>query len=478
MSSASRLHPASGWSNTSCVSAVPLRVVHGATAAVRPAPASAQLLDPGFPYGEELLQYIWQQRLFEQHALRTVDGRSVEVIKPGRIQSNSGPDLVGAEVRIDGQLWAGTVEVHLRSSEWNAHGHQHDPAYDNVVLHVVYEHDAEVRTHRGTPLPTVELMTRVSTDSIATHHALMRGQGFVPCARQLHAVDHLLTGPWLERVLVERLERKTAEVEDHYHQLEGDPSATLYHMLARAFGFKVNAEPFGMLAHALPLRLLHRYRDDALRTEALLFGQAGLLQVDLVDEHPRALQREHALLARMHGLRPAPVAAWKFGRMRPVNLPTVRIAQLAQLLMRCDGTFAELLQAREVEHLQQLLDVEAGPYWTTHYLFDRESPPSPKRLGRAGGRHLIINALVPTLFALGRVQGRQALCDRAMDLLEQLPAEHNQVLEGWAVLGLQADTAARGQALLELRNTYCAAHRCLSCGIGNQLLRRSVYRTA
>jgi hypothetical protein len=249
-------------------------------------------------------------------------------------------------------------------------------------------------------------------------------------------------------------------------------------MLARAFGFKVNAEPFGMLANALPLRLLHRHRDDAQRTEALLFGQAGLLQMDLVDDYPRALQREHALLAHVHGLRPAPLAAWKFGRMRPVNFPTVRIAQLAQLLMRCDGTFAELLQAREVDHLQQLLDVEAGPYWTTHYLFDRESPPSPKRLGRAGVRHLIINALVPTLFALGRAQGRQELCDRAMDLLEQLPAEHNQVLEGWAVLGLQADTAARGQALLELRNTYCAAHRCLSCGIGNQLLRRSVYRTA
>jgi hypothetical protein len=450
-------------------------VHYGMDALHRPASLAAMLLDPGFPYGEELLQFIWEQGLYEQHALRTVDGRALDVIRPGRIQTDSGPDLVGAQVRIGGQLWGGTVEVHLRSSDWNAHGHQHDPAYDNVVLHVVYEHDAEVRNQRGVILPTVELISRVSTEHITAHRKLMCGQGFVPCASQLPTMDHLLTGPWLERVLVERLERKTAEVETRYRQLEGDPSATLYHMLARAFGFKVNAEPFSMLAHALPLRILRRYHDDALRTEALLFGQAGLLQVDLVDEHPRVLQREHALLARMHGLRSVPVAAWKFGRMRPFNLPTVRIAQLAQLTMRCEGTFAQLLQAPDVERIQQLLDVEAGPYWTTHYLFDRESAPVPKRLGGQGARHLIINALVPTLFALGRLHGDQALCERAMTLLEQLPPERNQVLEGWAGLGLRADTAARGQALLELRTAYCTAHRCLSCGIGNQLLRRNVH---
>jgi hypothetical protein len=443
----------------------PLTLVH------RAAQQRSLLLEPGFPYGEELLQFIWQQGLYQQHALRTTDGRPVQVIRPGRIQHHSGPDLDGAELRIDGQLWHGTVEVHNRASEWNSHGHQQDPAYENVVLHVVYEHDAEVRTRSGRTLPTVELMPRVSSERIALHHALMRGQGFVPCARQLAGMDHVLTGPWLERVLVERLEHKTAAVEQLHEQLGRDPSATLYHMLARAFGMQVNAEPFAMLAHALPLRIVQRYRDDALRTEALLFGQAGLLQVDHVDEHPRLLQREHALLQRMHGLRSAPMAAWKFGRMRPVNFPTVRIAQLAQLLIRCDGSFAGLLQATRAEELFTLLEVTASDYWTTHYTFDQASRPQPKHLGRSAAQHLIINALVPTLFALGRLQGRQALCDRALDLLEQLPAERNSLLEGWSILGLKADSAARGQALLELRKRYCDARRCLSCGIGRQLLR-------
>jgi len=441
---------------------------------VRTFPSRPLLLEPGFPYGEDLLQFIWASRLFEHHALRTTDGRSVEVLKPGRIQRNSGPDLLDAQLRIDGQLWAGTVEVHLRSSEWNAHGHQFDPAYENVVLHVVYEHDAEVRTLRGNTLPTVELLPRISSESIALHYSLMRDQGFVPCASKLGRVNKDRLSPWLERVLVERLERKTVEVESLYKNLHGDAAETLYHLLARAFGLKVNAEPFGMLAHAIPLRTVQKYRDDALRTEALLFGQAGLLQVDFVEEYPRTLQQEHALLARLHHLRPAPVAAWKFGRMRPVNFPTIRIAQLAQVLMRCEGGIPEMLQVDRVEELHRMLDVSASSYWNTHYQFDSPTASKPKRLGRVGADHIIINAIVPALFALGRLQGDQRLADRAMDLLEQLPPESNAVLAGWAGLGLVADTAARGQALLELKNMYCSARRCLSCGVGNQLLRASV----
>ncbi len=439
-----------------------------------PAPVANILLDPTFPYGEDLMQFIWEQRLFEQHALRTTDGRPVEVLRPGRIQRDSGPDLVDAQLRIDGQLWAGTVEVHLRSSEWNAHGHTRDPAYDNVVLHVVYEHDTEVRTMSGHQLPTVELFPRISSDSVALYHSLMRGQGFVPCAHRISTVDQSRLGPWLERVLIERLERKTQEVDALYQQLGRDAAETLYHLLARAFGSKVNAEPFGMLAHALPLRVVLKYRDDALRTEALLFGQAGLLQVDLVDEHARRLQEEHRLLAQLHGLRPAPVAAWKFGRIRPMNFPTVRIAQFAQLLMRCDGDLSQLLGTGDLQALFDLLDVQAGAYWQDRYRFDVPSPVASKRLGRTAAEHILINAVVPVLFAMGRWQGREELGERALRFLEQLPAERNSLLAGWEALGIGADTAARGQALLELKNQYCAPRRCLSCGVGNQLLKGTV----
>lgn len=434
-------------------------------------PSEHLILEPDFPYGEDLLQFIWEQRLYEPNDLRTTDGRSVEVLEPGRIQRNSGPDLIDANVRIDGQLWAGTVEVHLRSSEWYAHGHQFDPAYESVVLHVVYQHDREVCMQRGGDLSTVELMTRIPAERIRMHLQLMRGKGFVPCAARIDAVDGKALDGWLNALLLQRLERKQAIVSAMHEQLAGDVEGTFYHMLARGFGMQVNAEPFGMLALALPLRTLQRYRDDPMRTEALLFGQAGMLQEDQVDDYPRALQAEHFLLAELHELRPAPVAAWKFGRMRPANLPTVRIAQFAQLMMKCDGSFSALFRSKDVEHLRSVLDVQASDYWTTHHVFDRPSDPMVKRLGRSAADHIILNSIIPTLYALGRIQGRSGLTQQALGLLEQLPVERNAILKGWSRTGLEAATAGQGQALLELHKHYCRQRRCLSCVIGAELLR-------
>lgn len=434
----------------------------------------ASLLDPAFPYGEDLLQFIWEQGLFEHRGLRTTDGRPVEIVRPGRIQRDSGPDLLDARVRIDGQMWAGTIEVHLRSSEWATHGHHLDPAYENVVLHVVYEHDSECMTRAGVELPTVELMPRVSSESISLYHALMRARGFVPCAGLLQGIDRTPVDIWLERVLVERLERKAMEVERLFDGTGNDPGQTLYHVIARAFGMKVNAEPFGMLAQALPLKVLLKHRDDPFRTEALLFGAAGLLQVDFVDDHPRRLQQEFAVLSRLHSLRPMPVAAWKFGRMRPMNLPTVRIAQLAGLISSLETSFNDLLQLDEVQAYRKRLDAAPSQYWLNHYVLDKPSQDRPKRMGVIGADHILLNAIIPCLFAFGRLQGRDDYAQRALRLLERLPSERNSLLDGWSELGLRAEDAGRGQALIELRNSYCAHRRCLSCGIGNQLLKRTV----
>lgn len=430
------------------------------------------LLDPSFPYREELLQFIWEQRLFDPLNLCTMDGHPVDVIRPGRLHTNSGPDLVDAQVRIGGQLWAGNVEVHIRSGEWYAHGHEQDPAYDNVVLHVVYEHDLDVRTKSGVRVPTVELRNRIASSRLETFKGLMRTKAWVPCEPQFGHVDHSRLPLWLERVLIERLERKCTDVEALYEQLNGDAQETFWHVLARGFGFKVNSEPFGMLARALPLKVLLKYRDDPVRPEALLIGQAGLLHTDFLDDHPRALQQEHLMLAALHGLKPAPFAAWQFGRLRPPNFPTVRLAQLAQVIARSNGSFNHLLQEDDPAIISEHLQVEATGYWLTHHRFDQPSKPGLKRLGADAAHGLIINTIVPYLFAMGRVQGRPDYMERALRLLEALPAEQNTIVDGWARLGVKADTAARSQALIELKNHYCGQRRCLSCVIGGSLLRR------
>ena len=409
--------------------------------------------------------------------MRTTDGVEVSVIKAGRIQRDSGPDVVDAQLRIGGQLWAGTVELHLRSSEWKAHGHHLDPAYENVILHVVYEHDAEARTVSGRVLPTLELFPRISTERISAYHALMRSKEFVPCAHRIGEVEPARISAWLERVLVERLERKAIAAESLFRELGNDPSELIHHLVARAFGLKVNAEPFGMLAEALPLRVLLKYRDDPERTEALLFGQAGLLRIDFLDQYPRLLQEEHRALSALHGLSPAPLAAWQFGRLRPPNFPTVRLAQLARLIARSDGGFSDLTGSDDPATLLRFLRVEADGYWLTHHGFDRSGTPGPKRLGMGSAQGLIINAIVPYLFAMGRILGRDELGERAMLLLERLPAEQNSIVQGWAALGVQVDTAARSQALIELKNIYCGQRRCLSCVIGTDLLKRNAFST-
>ncbi len=425
-----------------------------------------------FPFNEDLLQFIWESQLFDHRSLATMDGLPIEVIKSGRLHGNSGPDLIDARVRIDGQLWAGNIEVHIKSSEWYAHGHEADGAYDNVVLHVVHEHDMDIRTKSGARVPTVELKDRIRPESVEAYQQLMHAKAWIPCASQFAQADKSRLPMWLERVLIERLERKCAEVEALYKQLGNDALETFWHALARGFGFKTNAEPFGMLAHSLPLKTLLKYRDDPFRIEALLFGQAGLLQVDFLDEYPRELQREHALLAQLHGLKPAPVAAWKFGRLRPPNFPTIRLAQLAQLITKSDGAFSQLLEHDDPAPIHAQLEVEATGYWTDHHRFDQASKPGPKHFGRGAADLLIINTLVPYLFAIGKVRGVEAYTERALKLLEHLPAENNAIIEGWVKLGLKADTAARSQALIELKNLYCGQRRCLHCVIGADLLKR------
>lgn len=431
--------------------------------------ATDLLLDPAFPYGEDLLQFIWEAGLYNAADLRTTGNQTLEVLKAGRIQPHGGPDLSGAELRIGGQLWAGNVEVHIRASDWNAHGHQHDPAYNNVILHTVYRHDADVRTENGTAPPTVELRGRVDERNLHLHQELMTARRAVPCAPHLCTVDQGRIGLWLERLLVERLERKAKEAEAIYRISGNDPLETLHHILLRGLGKPVNSEPFGMLAHALPLKLLLKYRGDALRVEALLLGQAGFLEDPFTEEHPQRLQQEYRWLADLHGLRPVPVAAWKFGRLRPPNFPTVRLAQWAKLLSGTAQGYDGLLAQDDPAAVRALLDVEATGYWKDHYRPGHPSDTKPKRLGQAMADGLLINAIVPYLFAMGRIRGHQPWEDRALTLMERLPAERNSIVREWGALGVKAGSAGQGQALIELRNRYCTEHRCLACAIGVQL---------
>lgn len=430
------------------------------------------LSDPSFPHREELLQFIWEQRLFDEQDLRTEDGAPVEVMDPGQRGAGSGPDLHGAHLVIGGQRWAGTVEVHVRAGEWYDHGHHEDPAYDTVVLHVVWAHDRDARTASGRCPPTVVLRERVAPERLALCERLLRSRGWVPCAGGLAGVPKAVVERCLNELLIERLERKVAAVAHLHASLGHDPWATAYHMLLRGLAGPMNAEAGGMLAHSLPVRTLLKARHDLFRLEALLFGQSGLIPSDATGSYPASLRMEHALLARSHGLSPMPVVAWRMGGVRPGSFPTVRLAQFALFFHAHGDAIVDLLRNAGKEELQRAFAVEAEGYWRMHHHFGRPSPPGAKRPGRALVEHLVINTVIPFRLAFARRAGRAQAQEEVLRLLGSLPAENNAVVRGWARAGLPVRSAAGSQALLELRAARCRQRRCLSCVIGMDLLGR------
>lgn len=421
---------------------------------------------------ENFLHFLWRWRRFQAADLRTTEGQTLEILHPGEYNTHAGPDFFNARLRLGDTLWAGNVEIHLRASEWLAHRHDEDTAYDNVILHVVLEEDRPIAHARtGRRLATLELRGRIPPKILETYHRLEHERLWVPCANFLPEVPGIVLHNWLDRLLVERLEEKTASIAQVLAATGNHWEETFYRMLAHSFGLKVNAEPFGALAHAVPLLLLAKYRNHALQIEALLFGQAGLLDSDFADPYPKELAREYRHLRHKHALVPLNATHWKFLRLRPANFPTVRLAQFAALMSRSVQLFDQMLETRTLQELENLFLAEPNAYWLTHFQFDKPSAPRRKLPGRDFLHLLVINTIAPFLFHYGKTKGRSDLQQRAFELLEALPPEANTITDNWGNLRIPSRNAYQSQALIHLKTRYCDAKRCLECAVGTALLK-------
>ena len=420
---------------------------------------------------EAFLQYVWQHQLL-QGELVTTDGLPVVVERPGVLNHDAGPDFFDARVRIGDALWAGNLEVHVKSSDWNLHRHTNDRAYDNVVLHVVYQCDTPVTLHDCRQLPTLELRRNIADALWDNYDALQHppAEMPIPCMDHLPEVPSFYIDSCLERLTLERLERKCATVRQMLHDARGGWEQTCYWIMAHYFGGKVNALPFELLAKNTDLNLLSRWRDNPQRIEALLMGQAGMLEGYFDDEYPRQLQRDYEALRQGACLEPMKGFLWKFYRLRPNGFPTIRISQFAQMVCQSRNLFSHLLETTDAVELQKFFDVSASSYWNTHYRFDQPSSGTTKRLGESFVNTLIINAWVPLLFEYGNQNGQQQYKDQAVSILQQLPPEKNRILRQWQAAGVKALNADQSQALLQLYNEHCASHDCLHCQIGYKII--------
>ncbi len=421
---------------------------------------------------ESFLHFIWKHQLFISEKLLTETGQKVSVLSPGYQNFDAGPDFFNARIRIAQTTWAGNVEIHWKASDWNTHQHDSDSAYDNVILHVVKENDLVVYNSKK---DVVECMCLQYADDLEENYSsLLKSTGWIPCAADIHRVDLLSLQIWYHSLMVERLQQKTEEIIQRLELSKNDWNESFYQFLAKNFGFKINALPFELLAKAVPLSVLAKHKNNLFQIEALLFGSAGLLHSELIgDDYFLALRNEYDFLARKYKLKMIEAHLWKFLRLRPVNFPTIRIAQFAKLIYQSSALFSQITEMTSLEDIRKLFAIEPSDYWRTHYRFNKESKEQAKLFGESSFQNVVINTIVPFLFVFGEFQHRENLKNRALEYLEQVPAEKNSILKRWLDLGVSAGSAFDSQALIQLKNNYCNGKKCLNCPVGIKLIKRS-----
>ena len=430
---------------------------------------------------ENFLHFLWRTRRFDLSNLQTTDGQAFEILDFGEYNRlDAGADFQNAKIQIGDLTWFGNIEMHVKSSDWLQHKHQQNVAYGSVILHVVYENDVEISTDtEGGLLPCLVLKNRIPEGIYQNYWSILNNEHWIPCQHHFYKVAEITKDLWLDRLLIERLERKTEAIATALERNKGDWEETFWQFLAHYFGSKVNAEPMEMVAQRVPHLILAKHKNQLLQIEALLFGQAGLLDANFADEYPNALKKEFLFLQKKHSLLP-PLSktVWKFSRLRPPSFPTIRLAQLAALVHRSSHLFSKIIddpmEKASIEGLKTLFDVEMSDYWRNHFMFDTPSVCSEKNLGKNTIDLLLINVVAPFLFFYGSFRKEETMKERALELLESLKAEKNTITEGWQKLGLDIKNAARSQSVIQLKTTYCDKKECLDCAIGVAILKNKV----
>jgi hypothetical protein len=420
---------------------------------------------------EEFLYYLWKNRLFKG-PLYTSDNQLIEVINTGERNYDSGPDFLYARLKIGDTEWAGNVEIHVKASDWERHAHSGDDAYSNVILHVVYENDQKILNKNKVEVPVTEVKGCFDHSLYDKYLWLLNSQETIACAKMIGRVDNIEKLFWLERMMTERLEQRAMEIKFRLEKENTGLQEVFYLKLARSFGFRTNSDAFEWLARSLPVNVLLKHGDDLHQLEALLFGNAGLLDGSFKDEYPKDLKKEYAFLKQKYGLKPVNPVVWKFMRMRPNNFPTIRISQFAALICGLGGQFQRVFELDRLTDTKMLLKVSASSYWDDHYRFDVFSKGKRKVIGDGSVNLLFINAVIPYLFVYGILLGKEGYKDKALVWLEQIRAENNKVIRIFKDLGFPVKNAIHSQAIIHLKNNYCDKKRCLECSLGQKVLQR------
>ncbi len=422
---------------------------------------------------EALLHTIWKYKLLAQAQFKGSKQENIEVVSIGEHNQDSGPDFFNSKIKINDILLAGNVEIHIKTSDWLKHNHQNDKAYDNLVLHVVFEHDKELPQNEQFNVSVLELKNYIKPSLLEQYNQLQLSKQTIACGKSITKVSDIVWKSWLDRLAVTRIEQKTKYIEHLFEYTNQNHEDALYLLLCRNFGFKINNDAFELLGKSLPYSILKKYADNSIQIEALLFGTAGLLDELFEGKYPKQLQNEFEFLKHKHQLIPIKKEHWKFSKTRPINFPTIRIAQLAIIISKQQSLYHLIERKPDLKTIKAFFESEPNDYWKTHFKFDTESEESSKRLGDTAFHSIVINTIVPYLFFMSTHNLHSDYVEYALDLLSQLPAEVNTKTKEFTKLGVKTDSALESQAQIQLLDAFCTKKLCLKCNVAEFLLKNS-----
>ncbi len=419
---------------------------------------------------ENLLHFIWKLKLFSSKKLRTTKGELIEVISTGTENLNSGPDFFNAKIIINKQLWAGNVEIHINSSDWYVHNHETNENYDSIILHVVWEHTVEVYRKINHPIATLELKNYVSKKLLINHKQLFESaKNWINCENSIQTVSSFVISHWFEQLYFERLENKAEFIQHILSRTNNNWEATLFILLAKNFGLKVNADSFMNFASSFDFSIVRKVSSSPEQLEALFFGQAGLLANDFESVYFKKLKTSYEYLKVKFKLTPISTGQVQFFRLRPTNFPTIRLSQLAFLYSTYQNLFSKVIEITTIDGFYDLLNSSTSSFWETHYTFEKVAKRRVKKLSKSFIDLLLINTIIPLKFVHLKSQGESDFSD-VITIMNQIKPEKNIIIEKFKELKIKGNTAFETQALLQLKNNYCDKQLCLNCVIGKELL--------
>ena len=419
---------------------------------------------------EDFLHYIWQYKKLDLFHLKTVFNEPVEIVSVGQYNLNSGPDFFNSQLKIGNQLWAGNVEIHIKSSDWFVHNHEIDSAYDNVILHVVWEHDTDIYRKDNSLIPTLELKKFIDKKLLENYKKLFFNKNkWINCENHFKDVDGFILDNWLERLYFERLERKSNVINELLITSKNDWEAVLFKLLAKNFGLKVNGEAFFSIAQSIDFSIIRKEQSKPEQLEALLFGQAGLLENDCQDIYYLRLVKEYQFLKQKFQLNNQQVMPLQFFRLRPPNFPTIRLSQLAMLYSNNQNLFSKVMTVKSLMDFYDLFDVSTSRFWESHYTFEKQSRNSIKKLSQNFIDLVLINTILPLKFCYAKYLGQQVE-EQILKIICEIESEENSIIKAFNSLKKVSHSSLHSQALIELKTEYCEKNKCMQCAIGNALI--------